>query len=106
MKIREARDFALLAHTYQVIDVQPKLEYQSDNQKADKDTGLPLWSVVALRRENGITEQFSVSVPSTDAPPMGQLTFINLVLHYLPARGEGAWTGIYLTADSVEVADK
>lgn len=105
MKIREARDFALSDDIYQVIDVQPKMEYQSNNQKADKDTGLPLWSVVALRRENGVTEQFSVSVPSTDAPPMGQLQFNNLVLHYLPARGEGAWTGIYLTADSVEVAE-
>lgn len=105
MKIREARDFALSEQTYQVIDVQPKLEYQSNNQKVDKDTGLPLWSVVALRRENGVTEQFSVSVPSTEAPPMGQLQFTNLVLHYLPARGEGAWTGIYLTADSVEEAE-
>jgi hypothetical protein len=74
VKIREARDFALLAHTYQVIDVQPKMEYQSNNQKADKDTGF-LWSVVAFTAENGVTEQFSVSVPSTDAPPMGQLTF-------------------------------
>lgn len=105
MKIREARDFALSENTYQVIDIQPKLEYQTSNQKTDKDTGLPLWSVVALRRENGVTEQFSVSVPSTEAPPMGQLTFNNLVLHYLPARGEGAWTGIYLTADSVEEAE-
>lgn len=105
MRLREARDFALSENQFQVIDVQPKMEYKSSNQKIDKDTGMPLWSVVVLRRENGVTEQFSVSVPSTEAPPMGQLTFNNLVLHYLPARGEGAWTGIYLTADSVEVAE-
>lgn len=103
MVLKPAVQFSLLETRYNVVDVSPKLEFGNDDnvQKTDKKTGLPLWSVVALRRQDDRTEQVSISVPSAEKPPLGVCEFENLRIHFLAGRGPGDWTGIYLTADSV-----
>ncbi len=90
-------------YEWRVLDVEPKMEFNSEIQKHNL-VGVLLWKLTVQRHDGERREFLEVTVASRVEPTCGEVTFERLTMNYSAPRGQ-EWSGIYWAADSLEIVE-